>query len=343
MKTKFKVLSLVFFVAVFVCAVISCSKTDKNEAKNDTKELKKVTIQLDGAATPYYSPLFLAKEKGYFAEEGLDVEFYYAAAADIVKNVAANNVEFGFPNADAVVLAKSQGVPVKVVHNTYQNGLGATIFKTSSGIKSAKDLKGKKVAVTSLGSPNYIQLQVLLKSAGLSLEDIQLEVIGTGAILTALTSGQVDAIVFSMLRTIELNNQGADVSEIRSDTVLPSFGNVLVASDKYVTDNPETIDAFSKALNKSIEYISKGNAAEAIDISIEKYVPTFNKDNRDITIKIINEVFIPYLWQSDYTKANGIGSADTKRWDTLIGISKEYNIIKDIFPASDLLYKKIVK
>ena len=84
------------------------------------KELKTVSFQLDGSAVPYYSPLYLAQENGYFAEEGLNVEFYYAAAADIVKNVAAGNVEFGFPNADAVVAARAQGIPVQVVHTTYQ-------------------------------------------------------------------------------------------------------------------------------------------------------------------------------------------------------------------------------
>lgn len=129
-------------------------KTTAAEAK-DTGDLKTVSIQIDGSAVPYYAPLYLAQENGYFAEEGLNVEFYYAAAADIVKNVAAGNVEFGFPNADAVVAAKAQGIPVKVAHTTYQEGLGAIIFGSDSGISTPADLKGKKVAVTSLGSANY--------------------------------------------------------------------------------------------------------------------------------------------------------------------------------------------
>ena len=160
-------------------------------------DLKTVSIQIDGSAVPYYAPLYIAQEKGFFAEEGLNVEFYYAAAADIVKNVAAGNVEFGFPNADAVVAAKAQGIPVKVVHTTYQEGLGAIIFGTDSGIRTPADLKGKKVAVTSLGSANYFQLQAAMESEGLSIDDVQVEIVGTGAILTALTEGQVDAIVFS--------------------------------------------------------------------------------------------------------------------------------------------------
>ena len=63
------------------------SKADETTAAEakDAGDLKTVSIQIDGSAVPYYAPLYLAQENGYFAEEGLNVEFYYAAAADIVK------------------------------------------------------------------------------------------------------------------------------------------------------------------------------------------------------------------------------------------------------------------
>ena len=300
-------------------------------------DLKTGSIQIDGAAVPYYAPLYLAQENGYFAEEGLNVEFYYAAAADIVKNVAAGNVEFGFPNADAVVAAKAQGIPVKVVHTTYQEGLGAIIFGSDSGISTPADLKGKKVAVTSLGSANYFQLQAAMESAGLTIDDVQVEIVGTGAILTALTEGQVDAIVFSKLRTIELNNSGYAASEITCDQFLPSFGNVLVAGDKLVAEDPETVDGFCRALNKAIEYIIDGHVEEAVDMSIEKYAPTF-AEKRDVVVQILNDVFVKTLWQSDYTKENGIGASNPEKWQALIDESKEIGNIDETFDASELLY-----
>ena len=284
-------------------------ETTAAEAK-DTGDLKTVSIQIDGSAVPYYAPLYLAQENGYFAEEGLNVEFYYAAAADIVKNVAAGNVEFGFPNADAVVAAKAQGIP---------------------------DLKGKKVAVTSLGSANYFQLQAAMESAGLTIDDVQVEIVGTGAILTALTEGQVDAIVFSKLRTIELNNSGYAASEITCDQFLPSFGNVLVAGDKLVAEDPETVDGFCRALNKAIEYIIDGHVEEAVDMSIEKYAPTF-AEKRDVVVQILNDVFVKTLWQSDYTKENGIGASNPEKWQALIDESKEIGNIDETFDASELLY-----
>lgn len=311
-------------------------ETTAAEAK-DTGDLKTVSIQIDGSAVPYYAPLYLAQENGYFAEEGLNVEFYYAAAADIVKNVAAGNVEFGFPNADAVVAAKAQGIPVKVVHTTYQEGLGAIIFGSDSGISTPADLKGKKVAVTSLGSANYFQLQAAMESAGLTIDDVQVEIVGTGAILTALTEGQVDAIVFSKLRTSELNNSGYAASEITCDQFLPSFGNVLVAGDKLVAEDPKTVDGFCRALNKAIEYIIDGHVEEAVDMSIEKYAPTF-AEKRDVVVQILNDVFVKTLWQSDYTKENGIGASNPEKWQALIDESKEIGNIDETFDASELLY-----
>lgn len=335
---RFNKLISVSLIAVMLLTVLSgCGGAKKEQTQNSGNGLRKVSIQIDGAAVPYYAPLYVAKEKGYFKEQGLDVEFYYAAAADIVKNVAAGNVEFGFPNADAVITAKSQGIPVKVVSTTYQNGLGAAIFKKSQNIKSPADFKGKKIAVTSYGSPNYIQLQVMLKDAGLTLDDVKVEIVGTGAIVNALVSDQVDIIVFSMLRTIELKNQGVDVDEIKADDYLPSHGNVIVASDKLVQSDPELIKKFNTALNKGIQYVIDGNAAEAVKLSVDKYADSF-KGKEDITTKIINEVFIPYLWQSENTKKNGLGAADLDKWQKSIDTLVQYKVVEKSFDAKDLIY-----
>lgn len=316
----------------------SSTTTEEQPAEKNpnASNLTTVAIQIDGSAVPYYAPLYIAQEKGFFAENGLNVEFYYAAAADIVKNVASGNVEFGFPNADAVVAARAQGIPIKVVNTTYQQGLGAIIFNSNSGIKTPADLKGKKVAVTSLGSANYFQLEAAMKSVGMSIDDVQVEIVGTGAILNALTEGQVDAIVFSKLRTIELNYAGFPAAEIPCDQFLPSFGNVLVAGEKLVNEKPEIVQGFNKALIKGIEYVINGHVEEAVDYSIEKMAPTF-AEKRDVVIKIINEVFIPTLWQSDYTKEHGIGASDVEKWQALIDSSKEYGTIKESFDAKELL------
>ena len=112
----------------------------------EAADLRKVSIQIDGAAVPYYAPLYLAQEKEYFTEQGLDVEFYYSAGADIVKNVGVGNVEFGFPNTDSVIVGRGAGIPVKVVHTTYQHELGATIFKPSGRLSGRNTCTSRRPA-----------------------------------------------------------------------------------------------------------------------------------------------------------------------------------------------------
>ncbi len=91
-----------------------------------------------------------------------------------------------------------------------------------------------------------------MKSVDMSVKDVNVEIVGTGAILTALTQGQVDAIVFSKLRTIELNNAGYPAADIPSDQFLASFGNVLVAGEKLITEQPEVVNGFIAGLKKGL-------------------------------------------------------------------------------------------
>lgn len=326
-----KKIALILVMIMAIGMMVACGSN-----QGSTGELKKVSIQIDGAAVPYYAPLYIAQEKGFFKEEGLDVEFFYAAAADIVKNVASGNVEFGFPNADSVIAARAQNIPVQVIHTTYQHGLGSTLFKKDSGITTPADLKGKTVAITSFGSPNYIQLQVMLKQAGLSVDDVNVKIVGTGAIVNALVTDEVDAMTFSMLRKFDLEASGVEVNQFLSDEYLPSHGNVLVTSEKLLKDDKDTAAKFVRALNKGLEYVINDHVEEAVDLSIAKHATTF-ADKRDMAVNIIKEVFVPYLWQSDLTKTEGFGAADLDRWQKSIDIMKEYEVIDKDLKASDFV------
>ncbi len=296
----------------------------------------KVTIQIDGAAVPYYAPLYVAVANGQFARHGLDVQFVYANAADIVKNVAAGNVEFGFPNGDAVVAARANGVPVKVIHTTYQRGIGAVLFKKSSGITGPASLKGRNLAVTSYGSPNYIQLQVMLKSAGLGLDDVHVEIVGTGAITDALKGGQVDAIVFSELRAYTLKADGVDVGVIRADDYLPSHGNVVVAGEGWLAGHRAQAKAFDQALDEALAWIIAGHAAEAVALSVDKFAPTM-KGQEALVTQVLNDVFIPTVWQGPATAQNGLGYGDLASWQKTIDVQADYHVIPQAFKAGDLV------
>jgi NitT/TauT family transport system substrate-binding protein len=296
----------------------------------------KVIFQIDGGAVPFYSPLYAGVENGFFEEQDIEIEFIYAGASDILTNIAAGNVQFGFPNGDAVVAAVANGLPVKVVHTTYQRGIGALLAKAESGIESYADLKGKTVAVTSLGSPNYLQLQVGLKKAGLSLDDVNVEIVAGGAIVQALQSDTVDAIIFSELRKYALEANGFNVSMILSNDFLPSFGNVVVTSNDMLANNPDLVKRLTDAVSKSYEWVIDGNVDNALQISFDKYTPTW-ADQKEVLSTAFKETFVKSVWQSDLTKENGLGAADLDAWQQNIDILVEYNVLENAPNAADFV------
>lgn len=295
-----------------------------------------VTLQIDGAAVPFYAPIYAGLEKEFFKKRGIDLQLIYASASDIMRNVAAGNVAFGFPNGDSVIAAKANGLPVKVVHTTYQRGIGALLAKKDSGIKTYADLKGKKVAVTALGSPNYLQLQVGLSKAGLKIDDVKLEVIATGAIVQSLQAGQVDAIIFSELRKYNLEADGFPVFMISSNDFLPSFGNVVVTGDRYLQGNGPVVRRFLDAIDESYNWVINGNVDEALKIAIDKHAPTW-KGQEAILKSAFEGSFVPSVWQSATTKASGLGAADMAAWQTAIDVLAEYKVIEKGFKATDLV------
>jgi NitT/TauT family transport system substrate-binding protein len=334
---------IALLLSLFSLFILSACGYEKQALTKSNKGLEKVTLQIDGAATPYYSPLYYAKEKGYFADEGLDVDFYYATASEIVKNVATNNITFGFPNADPVVIGRSNGVPVNIIHTTYQEGLGSVIFKKSSGIRQPADLKGRIIGITSYGSPNFIQLQIILEKAGLSLQDVKIKIIGTGAIVNALVSDQVDAVCFSMLRTYDLKAQGEDVGEFRSEDYMPTQGNVLITSEAFRKSHPEVCKKFIRALNRSINSLTNGGQLKnAIALSIQKYAPGAKGSEQKIEM-IMQKEFAAKLWRSRNTEIHGLGYSDLKRYNQYIHLLKKYKLIDKTYSARDLAINLVEK
>jgi NitT/TauT family transport system substrate-binding protein len=327
----------VMFLALLVglCAFAGSSFASPTTAKKTgCSAITPVTVDASGSAVPYYAPLYIADHRGYFKQHCLQVSFTYDPNdTNIIENVASGNIQFGFPNGDSVIPAIAQNVKVDVVDTTYQAGIGALMFLSSSGIQSPADLKGKTVGVTSIGSPNYIQLEAMLASVNLSLNDINLQVIPTATIVPALENGSVQAIVFSRLRYYAMLDAGFSVGQILSDKYLPSYGNVLITSPSYLKKNPAVVAGFIAALHQSIDWISQGHAYGAANFSINTYAQSFAGQTQQIA-DVINSVYIPTLWHSGQTYLHGLGYANMARWQADINAQAQYGLIPKAFPAS---------
>ena len=96
---------------------------------------------------PQFAPFYVAVDKGYFAEEGLNIEFDYSFETDGIALVGANEVPFAVVSGEQVILARAEGLPVVFVTQWFQRFPIVVVSKEASGIASPADLAGRNVGV----------------------------------------------------------------------------------------------------------------------------------------------------------------------------------------------------
>ncbi len=164
---------------------------------------EKLTILLDWFVNPDHAALVVAKEKGYFAEAGLEVELIAPADPnDPPKLVAARKADLAVSYQPQLHLQAAEGLPLVRVGTLVATPLNSVVALKDGPIKSLKDLKGRKVGY-SVGGFEDALLGAMLESAGLTLKDVTLVNVNF-SLSPAIIAGQVDAVV-GAFRNFELN------------------------------------------------------------------------------------------------------------------------------------------
>src|ERR1051325_1526926 len=128
---------------------------------------------------PAFGPIQLAKGKGYFSDAGLDVSFAVGrGGVDVAKQVGAGNAPIGGIVADAPIMVRGNGVPIKMVAVFGGKGFMQLVGREDSGIEKRADLKGKTITVMSLQDTTFYALLGLLASAGLTQNDVNIQSVG---------------------------------------------------------------------------------------------------------------------------------------------------------------------
>ena len=116
---------------------------------------------------PAFGPIQIAKGKGYFSQAGLDVNYAVGrGGVDVAKEVGAGNVPIGGIVADAPIVVRQNGVPVKIVALFGGKGFMQLVVRADSGIQKPADLKGKTITVMSYQDTTFYALLGMLASAG---------------------------------------------------------------------------------------------------------------------------------------------------------------------------------
>ncbi|MBK8836762.1 MAG: ABC transporter substrate-binding protein [Anaerolineae bacterium] len=224
-----------------------------------------------------YAPFYVAVEKGYFAAEGIQIDFDYKFETDGVKLVGANALPFAVVSGEQVVLARAQGLPVRYVAQWYHTFPVAVFSLASSGIRTPADLKGKRIGLAGFFGATYVGWRAFLAANGLSEADVKQEAIGFTQ-REAVQQGKVDAAVgYVNNEPLALAESGFPVTVFIVGEKVNLVGNGLMTNEETIRTKPALVRGMSKALLRGVaDTIKDPDAALAI---ATKYVEGLKADD----------------------------------------------------------------
>jgi NitT/TauT family transport system substrate-binding protein len=305
-------------VLIMLGMAIVLSACGSPSSVNETGTLMKINLPMGYIPNIQYAPFYVAVEKGYFKDAGIDLEFDYKFETDGVALVGAGELPFTLASGEQVLLARSKGLPVTYVAAWYQQYPVSVVAKSEAGILVPQDLKGKKIGLPGLFGANYIGLRALLNAGDLSESDVTLDSIGFNQV-ELMAAGQQDIIVgYTANEPIQLKAQGIAVTEMRVSDYAQLAANGLLASEKVISEDPELVRAFVGAFLKGLQD-TLANPDEAFKLS-ETHIPNFSKLDATVQRQIL-------LTSIEQWKVDRPGYSDPQAWENMQNVLLDIGLI----------------
>lgn len=237
------------------------------EAQGDLEEFT-FAFAIDSMVQQY--PYYVARELGFYADEGLDVKFQdVGGSSAVVQQVIAGNVDAGSPSPGVLLNAVAQGNDLHQIFSHQFKSVFTLATPADSGVKTVTDLKGKAVGVSELSGGEVPIVRAVLREAGLQEgEDVQIVPVGEGSALTvsALQNGQVHAYSSNLFDVAAIETAGIDMNTILPESVANFPGNGVVVTAEALEENREQLAGFLRALAKAIVW-SEAHPEEAYEMA----------------------------------------------------------------------------
>ncbi len=294
-----------FSILVITLLVTSAIFIFKQRAlkKPTNKKPDRVTVLLDWTPNTNHTGLYVAKDKGYYKAQNLDVDIIQPSEGEAARIVATGKVDFAVSAAEEVTFARAKDIPLVSIAAIMQHNTSTFASLKSSGIRTARDFEGKRYG--GWGSPIGIATQkILMKKAGGDYNKIEQITIGTSDFLATLGRDADIEWIFYGWEGIQAKQSGVELSHIwlkDIDPVLDYYTPVIITNEKHVKEQKDLVRRFIQATAQGYEFsiIHPRDAAKIL----EKAAPELNA-------KLVEE---SQMWLSPRYKA------DAAMW----GIQKE--------------------
>ena len=292
--------SKILILCLILILIVSCGKSKDN---------KKIRIVLDWVPNTNHTGLYVAKDLGYFKEEGVDVEIVQPPEGSTTALIGAGGAEFGISFQDTLAksFAKENPLPVTAVAAILQHNTSGIISLKEKGIDSPKKLEGKKYATWEDNIEQAILKKLVTDDKG-DFSKVKLIPYTITDVVTGLKT-DVDAVwVYYAWDGIATERAGLQTNFLKIRDYgeeLDYYSPVIIANNDFLKKNPEIAKKVLKAIKKGYEYAMK-NPEESAKILVK------NSPELDINLVTASQKWISKEYQSD---AKEWGIIDGNRWN----------------------------
>ncbi|WIV44428.1 ABC transporter substrate-binding protein [Glutamicibacter sp. PAEs-4] len=282
MKHSFKLA----LASISVLALAACGSGSPSGGADSSADAQGSLEQITVGVIPIVdtAPIWLGEAKGFFAEEGLDLEIETATGGSaIVPGIQSGSYDFAFSNLISVMVANDKGLDMEFVANGISttgdesSDVGSVLVKGDSKISSPKDLAGKKVSVNNLSNIGDTTIKSIVEADGGDPESIEFVEVPFPDAPAALENGIVDAAWILEPFQSSAMDAGAKMLSANFAEFDPELDVAgYFTSAQYAQENPEVTLKFTTAMNKSLDYAQQ-HPDEVRDI-----VGTYTKISEDV-------------------------------------------------------------
>ncbi len=321
-------LRLTTLLALFTALAIACGSDEKSQPPATTgtpRPLEKITFMagFKAQANLPFVGAYVAKEKGFFQEQGLDVDIQHSTGgSQHVQLLVSGQVQFTTADAANVLQRIADpGLPLVAIALIGQTGQQGWVTLKDSGLDDPSDWKGKTIGYRNTVPPDLL---AILKAWGMTLDDIEEVNIGYQP-PQLLVEGRVDVypVFLSNEPDIIRRKLGREVNVFQAaEYGMPTLGLTYVTTEDYMREHPEIVERFLKAVLHGIEW-ADNNRDEAIDIVL-KYAPGEEREHQRFMLDA--ELAAA---ESDVTRENGLGWQTEAQWQALQDALIEFGAIAE--------------
>ena len=310
------------YIGLSLFAIAAASMACGSE-KQSTSVEKKLKLVLDWTPNTNHTGLYVAMDKGYYKDAGIELEIVQPPEDGAEVLVASGKADFGisFQDTMAGALSKDSPLPIKAVAAITPHNTSGIMSRKGDGITTPKGLEGKKYATWDLPIEKAILKNVVEKDGG---DFAKVELIPSTVTdeVSALSTKQIDAVwVYYGWAGISAKEKGFDFDYFAFKDINPTFDYytpVLITNDDMIKNNSDTVKKFLEATKKGYEFAA-GNPQDAAEILL-KYAPEIDSKLANASQEYLSTCYID--------KDIPWGYIDSERWRNFYRWINENNLLE---------------